>query len=287
MASSAFNRYDTSRVEHQFTQTAHGLSLKDAIYHTGSAWAKAKADDEDTLALGIVTKVIDANNFRFGFAGVHRIASHGFTAGQYYFLDSNTSGALTPTQPTTYSNPVLYAIDADNVLVLPYRPALTGGALGGNTNKGLTLVGRDEVLSGTKTKLQVTGLDGLNYRYKIFWRAQNNGAAAIVKMSFNNELIETNYTGYNQAGTATSNSTSLTGSLTTGSGNGGIMDIIQHNVAAGNQYVWNVYFSGSQAVLDRKSITKGVGSLTNFTSFEIWNMTFDISSFLEVYRYNE
>lgn len=287
MATSAFSRYDTSRVEHQFTQTSHGLVLKDAIYHTGSVWAKAKADDEDTLALGIVTKVIDANNFRFGFAGVHTITSHGWDVGAYYFLDSNTSGALTPTQPSTYSNPVLYAIDTNTVLILPYRPALTGGALGGNTNKGLTLVGRDEVLSGTKTKLQITGLDGLNYRYKVIWRCQNNGASAILKMSFNNELIETGYTATNQAGTNTSNTTSLTGSVTTGAGFIGGLDLVQTTLASGASYVWNALYSGTSANLDRKAIFKAPGTLTNITSFEIWNMTFDISSFVEVYRYNE
>lgn len=164
-------------------------------------------------------------------------------------------------------------------------PGGLAGVPGAAGASGLILVGRDEVLTGTKTKLQITGLDGLNSRYKIFWRCQNNGASAILKCSFNNELIETNYTSYNQAGTGTNNSSALTGSVTTGAGYAGALDIVQTSIAAGTQYVWNILISGNSCLLDRKGITKGAGALTNFTSFEIWNMNLDISSFLEIYRY--
>ena len=206
MALSALSRYDTSRVEHSFTQTTHGFSVKDAIYHTGSAWAKAQADSENTLALGIVTKVDDTNNFRFGFAGVHTLASHGLTPGQYYFLSSTVAGDLVTTQPATYSNPVLYVLDADTVIILPYRPLLTatGDASGGGggvsssviritgfTSKGAT----NTFIMRIPTPTEVSGDTGL---VTITDSASDGGYITVSKAA----KIDVAWAAYNTSGAA-------------------------------------------------------------------------------------
>ena len=43
----------------EITQDSHGFEVQDAIYHTGSAWAKAQANSVNTLALGIVIEETD------------------------------------------------------------------------------------------------------------------------------------------------------------------------------------------------------------------------------------
>lgn len=110
---------------HQITQTSHGFAVKDAVYHTGSAWAKAKADAVSTLALGVVTQSVDADNFILTQNGLVKLTAHGLTVGVYYYLSAATAGLLTATEPSSYSDPLLYVIDADMVLVLPYRPVGT------------------------------------------------------------------------------------------------------------------------------------------------------------------
>jgi len=45
-------------------QVAHGFTLLDGIYHNGTIWVKAKADDADTVALYCVSEVSDVDNFQ-------------------------------------------------------------------------------------------------------------------------------------------------------------------------------------------------------------------------------
>lgn len=159
------------------------------------------------------------------------------------------------------------------------------GIPGAAGSSGLTLVGRDEVLTGTKTKLQITGLDGLNYRYKVFWHVQNSGSAAAARFCFNNELTQTGYTSRTAAGTGANNDSAITQSLATGFSVPGVFDIFQTNLTSGTSYYWVCCSSGSTMVLDRKAWDRVPGALTNMTSFEIWNMTLAVGSFLEIYRY--
>lgn len=106
------------------SQATHGLAVQDVIRHNGTSWVKARADASSTLGIGVVTAVADANNFTVTLAGYATISSHGLTAGQYYFCSAATSGLLTSTEPASgYSNPILFAVDTDTVIVLPYRPS--------------------------------------------------------------------------------------------------------------------------------------------------------------------
>ena len=103
------------------TQSSHGLAAKDAIRHNGSSWVKAQADDNSTLALGIVTAVADSNTFTVAQAGRFTISSHGLTVGQWYYLSSSSAGGLTATEPTI-SQPIVYVESASVIFVYPYRP---------------------------------------------------------------------------------------------------------------------------------------------------------------------
>ena len=103
------------------TQSSHGFVAKDAIRHNGSSWVKAQADDNSTLALGIVTAVADSNTFTVAQAGRFTISSHGLTVGQWYYLSSSSAGGLTATEPTI-SQPIVYVESASVIFVYPYRP---------------------------------------------------------------------------------------------------------------------------------------------------------------------
>ena len=103
------------------TQSSHGFAAKDAIRHNGSSWVKAQADDNSTLALGIVTAVADSNNFTIAQAGRFTISSHGLTVGQWYYVSSSSAGALTATEPDI-SQPIVYVESASVIFVYPYRP---------------------------------------------------------------------------------------------------------------------------------------------------------------------
>ena len=81
-------------ISQSIEQVAHGFALGNALYWTGSAWAKAQANDADTLAQGVVTRVIDVDNFELSFGGKIEGLST-LTPGSFYYLDDETAGAYT------------------------------------------------------------------------------------------------------------------------------------------------------------------------------------------------
>lgn len=99
------------------TQSSHGFSVTNAIYHNGTTWAKAKGDTLATSrSVWIVTSVPTANTFIAVRAGRVTVASHGLSAGSLYYLSAATAGALTTTRPvgstTTplgYFTPLVFA----------------------------------------------------------------------------------------------------------------------------------------------------------------------------------
>lgn len=73
-------------------QTAHGFSVGNAVGLSGSNWIKAKADSvANAVTLGLVSQVIDANNFRYVKGG---ILAGSYTPGANYFLSTSTAGGL-------------------------------------------------------------------------------------------------------------------------------------------------------------------------------------------------
>ena len=67
------------------SQTAHGFSLGDPIYYTGSTWALATTTDS-TRAIALVSDSTSANVFEAHFAGPMAWASHGYTLGETQYL---------------------------------------------------------------------------------------------------------------------------------------------------------------------------------------------------------
>jgi hypothetical protein len=83
-------------------QTSHGFAIGDAVYFTGSAYAKARADAANTAeVIGVVGIILDVNNFKMYMSGALSGLS-GLTAGENYFLSPSVAGQLTATEPTTY-----------------------------------------------------------------------------------------------------------------------------------------------------------------------------------------
>jgi hypothetical protein len=100
------------------TQTAHGFIVGDAIYYTGSAWAKGTAANP---LLGMVSSVVDANNFILTTDGFVTVAGAGWTPGATYYAHQTTAGLLTATEPTIvgqFRQPVLVAISATTAQLL-------------------------------------------------------------------------------------------------------------------------------------------------------------------------
>lgn len=104
-------------------QVTHGFSLLDAIYHNGTIWVKAQANSGATLAMFVVTEVIDVDNFKASkFDEV--TTTHGLSVGEHFYLSDTVAGAAVSTEPASFSSPLFYTEDANTVLLEVYRPSL-------------------------------------------------------------------------------------------------------------------------------------------------------------------
>jgi hypothetical protein len=110
----------------EISQTTHGFAVGDGIYHNGTTWVTAQADDPDTLAYHVVVQVPDANTFIAADFGRIEAPSHGFTVGQYYFLSDSVAGQPTITEPSSFSNPLFYVETADILQIKCLRPEQVG-----------------------------------------------------------------------------------------------------------------------------------------------------------------
>jgi len=98
------------------------LDLLDSVYYDGNDWQPAQANSADTLGTHIVTSASHPF-YTLTQAGRITIAGHGLTVGQYYFTDSKVAGTLTSTEPSTYSNPLVF-VETENIIhILPFRPS--------------------------------------------------------------------------------------------------------------------------------------------------------------------
>lgn len=112
------------------TQTTHGFSVGNLIYHTGSAYAKAIATAATTSSVvGMVSAVADANNFTLTTSGLVTGLS-GLTTGSDYFLDATTAGLATLTEPSVIgqvSLPIGIAASATSMYIDIKRGITVGG----------------------------------------------------------------------------------------------------------------------------------------------------------------
>lgn len=137
-----------------FTLTAHGFILNEPLYINGSGVPTAA--DTTNFASMVVSRVIDANNFEVNFSGTYTNTAHGLTVGAYYYV-TMPAGSLTSTSPTK-SQPVLYIIDANTILVTIQRPVDFSGV-----NSSLVNVGSGQTLGvlGTLNMKTLLGINGV------------------------------------------------------------------------------------------------------------------------------
>jgi len=113
----------------------HTFSKLDVIYHNGTTWAKAIANNINTVGTHVVVSAVPGRIVAAS-SGRIEILSHGLTVGEYYFTSENTLGGLQTEEPLI-SNPMVYVESADIIHVLHYRPTITTQG----TAQGLTLEG--------------------------------------------------------------------------------------------------------------------------------------------------
>ena len=120
------------RIEKAFVQTTHGFVVGDAVAYDGADFVKANnVDAYDTIPLGLVSEVSDADNFKITFsgyistAGIVDYQGSGLTGGTLYFLAAPPyDGKLTAIRPTGNTNvnkPMLIATESGYGVVLQYR----------------------------------------------------------------------------------------------------------------------------------------------------------------------
>jgi hypothetical protein len=120
----------TTLTSSALTQTAHGFTVGDAVYWTGSAYAKGQANSATTSEiLGIVATVPTANTFTIATSGTITGLS-GLTSGEVYWLSDATAGLATTTQPTaigSVSKPLFVATSATTAQIQIFDTAPAQG----------------------------------------------------------------------------------------------------------------------------------------------------------------
>lgn len=114
----------------EITQTTHGFSVGQGIYHNGTNWVLGQADAVNTLAYFVVVEVSDADTFIAADFGRIESPAHGYTVGQYYFLSDSVAGQAVTTEPSIgFSNPLFYVEDANILQVKCLRPSAIDGGI--------------------------------------------------------------------------------------------------------------------------------------------------------------
>ncbi len=102
------------------SETAHGFAVKDWVGQVSGTWSKAIADGVGPLSSGVVSTVIDADNFVLTTIGALLLEAHGWSAGELY-LDQSTAGAATSTAPTSGVSQQVSTVDSvDQIIVTQY-----------------------------------------------------------------------------------------------------------------------------------------------------------------------
>ena len=105
-------------IKMQIPQAAHGFVKYDVLRLSGTTWVKAQANNlANAEAMGLVSNVVDANNFEVTLAG--RIAGGLAGATGPRWLSPTTAGAMVSAAPTTagqVDKPVLIADDPDGIV---------------------------------------------------------------------------------------------------------------------------------------------------------------------------
>jgi len=140
---------------HGFTQAGVAVRLDNSFN-----FVLAQADTEaNAQSVGLISEVIDANNFRVKFGGGEvTVTGHGFSEGPV-FLDPTTPGALTQTKPDIIKQ-VAYVKDANTLIVVDTYPIVPDDIKGLNETE-LLITGSQvwAVPAGVK-RIKVTAVAG-------------------------------------------------------------------------------------------------------------------------------
>ena len=103
--------------EYTFTQTSHGKTVGQIITIASISGVPLLSNgDVDTLyGMGIITQVLDANNFKAQFNGTATITAHGKTKGLPYYVDDIAGGVTTDTTGLNYPCIAYEVIDANRL----------------------------------------------------------------------------------------------------------------------------------------------------------------------------
>lgn len=104
-------------------QTSHGFLLGEFIGYSGGTYNKAIANGSyDGEFIGVITEVIDTNNFKVTQAG-YVSGLTGLSANTTYWLSPTVEGEITGTEPTSegqIAKPILLADSSESGWVFPY-----------------------------------------------------------------------------------------------------------------------------------------------------------------------
>lgn len=112
-----------SSIQAKVSQASHGFTVGQVLqYNTGGNYILAEANSPLTdAAIGVVTSVIDSNNFIITFAGLCTLS--GLTDGSIYYLSDATPGAMVTTPTLADSMQIGYAMNG-NAFVVAISPTL-------------------------------------------------------------------------------------------------------------------------------------------------------------------
>lgn len=104
-------------------QATHGFTVGQAVRFDfgGTTWELAQSTGL-SIVRGTVASVIDVDTFDVTLEGLVRSPAHGLTIGSVYYIDEAVAGVVVTPQPSTgQEDPILIAVDADNIEVIPTR----------------------------------------------------------------------------------------------------------------------------------------------------------------------
>lgn len=140
------------------TQASHGFTLLQPISTLSSAYTGA---DTTNFAVGVISSVIDANNFVISYGGKITATAHGKTIDSIYYTPNATGQAVLSASVTSISQPVYRVIDANTIQVQIFRPAsldilsrLTPAEVEAFYNQQVSIVTQVEAEAGTSTTVR-------------------------------------------------------------------------------------------------------------------------------------
>jgi len=139
-------------IKKKIQQTTHNFSFGDVVSFDGASYVKGIASAGNTYEfLGIVSNVIDADNFVITYSGFIDLTSMPLSGNTVYFVSPSVAGAIQTTEPFNpgeSSRPILITQESTKGLVIMMRSFIVADVgTSGNTGNGMRIQ-RTTVQSG-------------------------------------------------------------------------------------------------------------------------------------------